>query len=275
MTQNIQDILTQLDRVNSSYSYDVWIPSLGKDVSFKEMTTAQQKRIIKSIIDSPVYNSEFIKACYTIIKENCDDKTIEVDKFTIIDKLLILLKMRSVSIGNEMTVKIKSKISKGTEVKSKVNLEKIYTDSVKIVKNISPIVIEKDKFKIECSVPNILSEYNIEKYIQNKHGEEEIKTNAQLRKNVGEKFITELSKYINKLTIEDTEIVFEDISWKDKINILEKLPSKIMEDVYMYIETITKEIKKITIIDKTITINGEAEAVKQELDINPGFFTNS
>jgi hypothetical protein len=183
--------------------------------------------------------------------------------------------MRSVSIGNEMTVKIKSKMSKQIEVKSKINLEKIYTDSIKVVKNISPLIIEKDKFKIECSVPNILSEYNIEKYIQNKHGDEEIKTNAQLRKNVGEKFITELSKYINKLTIEDTEIVFEDISWKDKINILERLPSKLMEDVYTYIETITKEIKKITIIDKTITINGEKERVKHELDINPGFFTNS
>lgn len=275
MTQNIQDILTQLDRVNSSFSYEVWIPSLKREVFFKEMTTAQQKRMIKSIIDSPVYNSEFIKACYTIIKENCDDKEVDIDKLTILDKLFILLKMRSVSIGSEIEVKLKSKLLKDKEVKSNINLEKIYNKAVKTSEHIEPKIIEVEKYKIYCSLPEILAEYKIEKFIQQKNGERDIKTNQQLRKSVGEKFISEISKYINKISIDGLEVDLNDIPLKDKITILEKIPSKVMENVYKYIETVTSEIKKITIIDRTITVNGEKEKIKYELDIGAGFFTNS
>ena len=69
--KNINDILNVMNRANEVFSYEIWIPSLQKDVMFREMTTSQQKRLIKSVIDSPIYNTEFIFAISQIIKENC------------------------------------------------------------------------------------------------------------------------------------------------------------------------------------------------------------
>ena len=36
-----------MDRVNEVFSYEIWIPSLKKNVMFREINTSQQKRLIK------------------------------------------------------------------------------------------------------------------------------------------------------------------------------------------------------------------------------------
>ncbi len=274
MTQNIQDILTQLDRVNSSYSYDVWIPSLGKDVSFKEMTTAQQKRIIKSIIDSPVYNSEFIKACYTIIKENCDDKTIEVDKFTIIDKLLILLKMRSVSIGNEIEVQLKSELL-DKEIKSTINIDTVYDKCLETISHIKDTQIIESGITVDCCLPNILTEYKLEKQLHSLWDKEKYETREQIQNSVGEKFVSEIAKFIRQITIADNVYNLEEMDFKDRLQIIEKLPSKLLKEIFKYIQQCSDAINSILIISNKIEVEGETEDIEKRLEITPGFFINS
>jgi hypothetical protein len=55
-----------MNRANETFVYEVPIPSLKRKVMFREVNTSQQKRLIKAIIDSPAYNTEFIFALFVI-----------------------------------------------------------------------------------------------------------------------------------------------------------------------------------------------------------------
>ena len=66
MTTNndTSSLLAAMKEANQSFKYDVMIPSLNRNVPFSEISTAQQKKLIKSIIDSEIYNTEFILCMY-------------------------------------------------------------------------------------------------------------------------------------------------------------------------------------------------------------------
>ena len=56
---DVKDILDAINKVNDKNVYAVYVPSLKTDVMFREMNTKQEKMLIKTIVDSPVYNTEF------------------------------------------------------------------------------------------------------------------------------------------------------------------------------------------------------------------------
>ena len=49
--QTVNDFLSELDRIGYEQSIPVYIPSMKKTVKFKQLTTAQQKELLKSSID--------------------------------------------------------------------------------------------------------------------------------------------------------------------------------------------------------------------------------
>ena len=67
--ESLESVLDLMDRVNETFAYGVWVPSLNKEIMFREINTSQQKRLIKSVIDSPIYHTEFIFTLRQILKE--------------------------------------------------------------------------------------------------------------------------------------------------------------------------------------------------------------
>jgi hypothetical protein len=276
MTKDINDIIGIIERNSETYSSPVYIPSLKEEASFREISTAQHKRILKSSIDDPFYNSLFIKTMYSIIKENCTSD-IDVDKLTMLDKLLIMLHMRSVSIGDEIKIEMESKKNKGQTYKTSFKISDILKKAKKAVKDIEPKVLEIEQYKIYCNVPNILTEYNIEKELRNDEIKD-IESAEDLRESFAEKFINEVCKYVSKIDIvkeeETVEVNFEEYSFADRIKILEKLPSKVAEKIVEYMGDVNTEIEKISILDKKVTIDGQKEEFTYQLSLDATFFTS-
>ena len=116
---NFEDALKILDNVSNTFVLDVWVPSKQMSLKFKEIDAKQQKSILRSSMKSSVYNTEFIKTFFNILKENLVDKSQEdiLKNLSIFDKSLII-------------IALKSKISKDFElvfdekenVKKKINL---------------------------------------------------------------------------------------------------------------------------------------------------------
>lgn len=275
--KDLSEIIKNMKRANNSSSFDVWVPSLKKNISFLEINTSQQKRLLKSIIDSPIYNTQFIKTSYQIIKENCSDD-IEICNLTILDKFSILLKLRCVSIGNEMEVEFQSKNDENIKYKSKIDLEKIY-DSIKSkIVNVDSSSIDLGSFIVDCSVPTLITELKLEEDLRNHDENLEINTPEELRKSIGDKFIGELCKYINSITIKGEEsntYNLGEYNFMERIQIIENLPSKIVDKVLNYMESVNKEIEKVSLIKKFVTINGKKEEVEYQLNLDSTFFTNS
>lgn len=284
---NINDILKLINRVNETFTYEIYIPSLSRNVMFRQINTSQQKRLIKAIIDSPAYNTQFIFTLRGIIEENCAEK-INVNDLTILDKLIIAIKMRAYSVGNDFELtfeipRIKKPDEKEDENAPKtekitriLNLNELLDGRLESIK-IEPLTIKDANgvYSVDCFMPTIFEEYSLEDELRNTNKSIEIKNESELRETIGEVFINEVVKYIKKISIKDkdniVEIDLKTVNFKNRVRILEQLPTALTKLVVDYISTVTKEFEKIILIKETI--NGTV--IEQRLKIDASFFTRS
>lgn len=271
-TATIDDILKVVNKVNKKvFKYPVWIPSLKKEVSFTELTTEQQKRIVKTIVNSPLYQAEFMGVMKDVVKENCTDSKIDVDKLNIIDKFFILLKMRSVSIGKQIKL----------ENKKMVDLDEILDKAKEKVKTLKPKPVSDDEgiYEILVRVPTIENEYLVDIGLQDNvitNIDEQNINVATIKGILGETFTSEIVKYISTVSIKDDDetvnINFDNMGFTDRIKILELIPTKVTEKVVAYIEKVRKEIDKLVIVK---TIGDDGKVKEEKLSIDGSFFTSS
>jgi hypothetical protein len=277
---SLEDVLGMMDRVNEVFSYEVWVPSLKKNVMFREINTNQQKRLIKAIIDSPVYNTEFIFALRKVISENCVDTKIDVDNLTILDKLLISMKMRSVCVGDMLELQIPTG-EDDKSIKRGISLEKLIGEIRKTVDlpDVETYTDAKGVYKLECGIPTILNEYNLELEMRKTSESRDINNYDELRQSVGDVFIGEIAKYVRGLSITEgektTKIDLNALSFRNRIALLEKIPERITKDVIKYIEKTKLELDKVTLVKVDIGTKDAPDIKEEKFAIDGGFFTSS
>ena len=257
---DVKDILSLIKDLDNNTNFNLYIPSLQKEIGFKQLTTEQLKRILKTVIDSPIYNTEFTLTLNSIIKENCLDKEINTENFTVYDKMLILFKTRIESISTELTLNFTDEEKdqfKGIEDSKVINLAEHFNSFIE--KNISfqEETFELNKCILVCNLPTIQTENKLEKELH-KNTKLEVSTTEELRNIVGETFINELVKYISQITVNEKTIDLIALPFKTRINIIESLPTTLINKVIKYIEKYRDAIKpllttKIVVQDKEIT----------------------
>jgi len=258
-TGQLNDILNAINEVNNKNIYPVYVPSLKKDVLFREMTTGQEKMLIKTIVDNPVYNSEFIFAIRQIIKENCAEDGLNVDELNLIDKTAICFTMRLKSIGDEFDYTFKD-----ANMKKKVKISD-YIDAFRDLSIPEDKIVGTDDIKVVCSYPSILTEYAIEKEFRPDNDNIEIKTVEEARKVLGDVFVNEIVKYIKQLSVNGTEFDITDLQFKDRVKILETLGNNVLSQIMSYIEDSNKEIQEALKIELELDEDDAREFGKDKL----------
>jgi hypothetical protein len=244
--RSVTEVLDAIKSIQDNNVYSVFIPSLQKSLLFKEMTTKQEKMIVKTIVDSPVYNSEFIFAIREIIKENCAED-LDVDSLTIIDKTAICLAMREKSIGEVFTYTFKD-----TE-KTKDIVIKDYIDKFKSIKIPEDKEVGTDDVRIMCTYPTILTEFKLESEFRSNVDDLGINSVAEARTAIGNVFTNEIVKYIKSITINKNgafvSLDMANFNFKDRIVILEEIGNTAIREVVKYIEDANKIIKEKLIVE--------------------------
>ena len=273
--------ITSIDQINMiikakdiTYATHYRIPSLNRDVPFNEINTSQQKRLVKSVIDSPVYNTEFIYTLREILKENCQDRTIDIDNLTIIDKLVLALALRIRSIGNDVAVSIET--DKGASVNTKLDASKILQLALSTVETIQSKTFEDSYFVIECSIPTIGTEYKLERELRDKTANIEIENIDELRRTVGEVFTGEIVKYVSAVSVKGDNDILQVVDWQqfkftDRIKVIEAFKTGLLRNVIGYIDDVRKEIDKIELVK----FEFDGKKYERRLSIDGNFFTIS
>lgn len=274
--------ITSIDQINKiirrkdiAYASHYAIPSLKKEIPFNEINTSQQKRLVKSVLDSPVYNTEFIYTFREILKENCQDDTVNIDDLTIVDKLVLALGLRMKSIGDKIDVEIQTK--DGKTVSIGLEASKILQMALTTINDIPSKIFEDKYYQIECSIPTIGIEYGLERELRNRLANIEIEDIEELRQTVGDAFIGEIVKYVNKVSIKEqddnklTLIEWQQFKFADRIKVIETFKTGLLKDILDYINVIRKEIDKIELIN----FEFGGEKYERRLTIDGNFFTIS
>jgi len=275
LKENLNNILSLLNNEDSKLTFNVLVPSLQQEVTFKQLTTEQLKKLLKTIIDSPIYNTEFILTFNSIIKDNCINKNIDTGKFTIYDKLFIFLKTRIESISDTYTLKFTEQ-----EISENNLSEKTLTiNLVERLENFAKqnlIIENKDytlnEFIITCSLPTIEVENKFEKELH-KNIKTDINTPEELREIIGSTFVNEISKYITKLQIGDKVIDLANYSFKERVKIIERLPTTVINNAIKYIENYKDLTGSLFKVDATVKDTSDNTVkLEKELPYDATFF---
>lgn len=267
---SFEQISKIVKRNDIAYASHFTIPSLKKDVPFNEINTSQQKRLVKSVLDSPVYNTEFIYTFREILKENCQDPSIDIDNLTIIDKLILALGLRMKSVGDKIEVDVQTK--NGETVSAGLEIPKILQMALDNLTDIPPKTIEDPFFIIECSIPTIGIEYKLEKELRNKITNIEIEDMEELRKTVGDAFIGEVVKYISKISVKlpdgNIPVEWNKFNFTERIKVVETFKTGLLKSVLDYINTVRREVDKVELIK----FEFKGEEFERRLTIDGNFF---
>jgi hypothetical protein len=259
---NVQDVLQLLKELDKTNSFEIYLPTLQKKVLFKQLNAEQLKKLLKTIIDSPIHNTEFITTFNEIIKENILDESVDVNSLNIFDKVLIIVKTRMESISPEYTFTLKEEEIE-TIKEFKVDLAATYNRFVETQPLLEAEIIKVGECEVTATLPTLTTENKLEKELY-KNVKLEITTPDELRNTLGETFINELTKYISSLKIKDTVIDLNQHNFKTRIKIVEQLPTPAINGVLKYIERYKEQLKPLV----SYTKNG----IEKELPLDATFF---
>ena len=176
-----------------------------------------------------------------IIIANCDP-TVR-GSLLALDRACILIQFRVDTIGD--TLEINGQTYDLTDhIASFSQTDTVIDTTVKTIKF--------EGISVECSVPTLEEERNT-----NNNTLAIFKKLDKQQEMVGKIFLIELTKHIKKVTFDNTDIDFSDLSTKQQIGICEMLPMTLSQKIIEYIETLRKvesKFTKITIDDKTVDI---------------------
>ena len=160
-SMTVNDILSTIQNLNTTTGFDIYLPSLQKSVKFKLLTTKQLKRLLETVVDSPVYNTQFTVAVNSLIKENCLDPSINTDDLNIYDKAHFLLKTRIESVSTDYNVKFTQEEIEQFNISDDVitvNLSEIYQTFLEKNITYNDQTYTHDNYICTCSLPTLKTE---------------------------------------------------------------------------------------------------------------------
>ena len=248
---NINDILNLIKDLDVSAGFNVYIPSLEREIKFKQLTTEQLKLILKTTVGTPLYNTEFILTFNNIIKENCLDETINTDNLTVYDKLHILFKTKIESISPDYTIEFSEDEVTAYSIETNPVVLSVSDQYEKFLErkiNFTEKTFTYNDCIITCNIPTLATESKLESEL---HSNIDIDTlsNEELQNAIGETFVNEVTKFITSISIKGIGINLLNESFKNRVEVVEKLPTIIINNVLKYIEDYKNSIKPLVVFD--------------------------
>lgn len=249
MDSQLNQLLEQLKQENS-FSLTLTDSSIYE---FSQLTTAQLKELIKTVVDSPLTQAAFNTSATKVFQQSIKNNERSLNSFNVIDRLLFILQTRIVSLSPD----IKLQKDKRT---INVNLQEIFNKLQKEITNNSSLFQDgseaSGRVELTFGVPSLLIDQQINEELY-KDATVEIESIEQLRKIIGEAFVNEIAKAIKTIKIDSTEINFETQNFKTKLKIIESLPASLTKKVIEYIEKYKEVIDKCLVVEEqALSIDG-------------------
>lgn len=194
--------------MSESFKIKIYLPSLEKYVYVKQFCNSDYKSLLKHIANK---NAEtFNLYINDFIKEHCDT---DVNELNIIDKFIILLNLRCVSIGDSLVHTIQKDVSK---YNLKYNIYDVIKNVVENGNIKTDKIIKYNQYSIKMCIPKNL-------FVD----------------------IQQPSNFIQTIAINNKLYDLSLLNEENKIEAVNSLPGNILFELYDEIQNITTTINKI------------------------------
>lgn len=245
---NFSDAISSLN--NLTVQYDIFVPSVNRKVKFKGLNTKQQKEAVKSALETGFIGVSFSNFLNTIIKDNACENV----EFLLTDKNYIITCLRVLSLSKD--IKIEDAI---------IDFSFILSNAAALPEHLKQKEINDNNLKVNLQVPSLTKDTEINRETAKKISQD--KSESLSKEAVGEMFINELVKYISKISIDNNgkivELNFKDVTFEQKVQLVEKLPLTLNSKIFDYINEVRN-------FEKTAFLK---DGKQLDLTIDPSFFT--
>jgi hypothetical protein len=235
---NVKEAMNFLNENAGNGLYKIFVPSIGKHLSFKTIKTGQFKSLCKIAIDD---NVNFMSAMVRTIKDLCVDD-IDIDSLNEIDEVCIITNIiHNNSIATEKYIITCNNTECGYAFKMPINLQK-YADSlekIKVEAHEKEITHNNITYKFMLNLPNMKAVVGSSKFIKDVMNQA-LKTAKKKEQDTDSAFyITamyaenlEIFNFIKKLYINDNEISgLQQMSFVEAIEFIENIPIEVVDEL--------------------------------------------
>lgn len=229
---------------------------------FKALTTNQLKQIVQTLIDTSLTNLSFNSTIIDIMKQNYiaeESLTKTINDFNIVDKILFILANRIQTVSDKVYI-----LDDANEP-----IEIDLTDTInKFIENISNSTLLQETTFTEEGISVIiglpLASIDLEiNQILYKNFDIKNENSETLEALVGKAFVAEIVKWIKQTTIQDTTLIFSELSFDDKFNLLEKLPASLTEKILNFVEDSKQTIQNcLSYSNKVLPLDGSLFTIR-------------
>lgn len=239
-TLTTEEFLKLVGDINLNETFDV-VFSDNTTHKFKQLTSNHLKDLVKTIVDSPLTQVEFNTTLFKIMqKSSVNDKETFLSK-NVLDRLLFCIATRAYSLSETFT------IVKEDDTKFVVNLATISEKLNKFITEKAESLKDKTQTKNTITVTYGIPSLKVDTQVNNefyKNKNFDVENTDELRKVLGETFITEIAKCLKTASINDKQINFNDLSFNERLKILETLPASLTQQIIEYIEEYKKNLEE-------------------------------
>ena len=223
----------------------------AKTVSCKQLSTAQLKELIKTVVDSPLTQAVFNSTATKIFNQSLvEDPLVHLN---VIDRLLFLLETRINSLSPTRTIQ-------DDNVTFVINFKEILAKLKQQLKDnaslFEPSSASEGKITINFGVALLDCETQLnEEFYKNINLS--VEDADELRILLGEAFINEIAKSVRSITIEDKTLELSLVTFEARLKAIELIPASLIEKVIEYIEKYKKIVDESLIVDDySIVVDG-------------------
>lgn len=239
-SDNISSFLNSIKDIKKE-TINVFLPSKSSNVELVTLNLKQQKDIISCHADGVAGLVLFNRVLNDIVTTASG-----LNDLTIIDRTPAIIGLRIKAHGSTYKYEDRS-------IDLNVIIDKL--PKYKPIEE-NETVLEYNGIKAIVGIPTLIQENSVISKL-----EDEVKKNdGDNTKNLGSIYIYEIIKYVKSLEYNDIHVLFDKLSIKERINVLESLPLSLNKQIINYIENIKQQERELLTIDGVV------------VEISPGFF---
>lgn len=214
------------------FKYAIKVPSLDKNIFATEIITSQQKEYLKALLQDN--NLEFTRILKQLLSETIEYD--DIDSLTLLDKLIILLHLRMMSIGDKIDYEFECSECK-LKIKSALHIpeliQKIYNLGF-----MGDTIITHNPYSVVCGLPTVGTELILE--TDNIISASPAEITADTLSAIYNKDLLVFIKSILINNISPVSIDLSTLTVKERLLLFEKLPSKPLKEIWDKIQEIKK-----------------------------------
>lgn len=234
----VNDLLSKLQTINNSNLVEVFVPSQGRVVKFRQLSVKQQKDLIKTGLDGALAGATINNVFNEIIEANSTENI----TFNVFDKAPIITTLRVHAFGGEYL-----------DGESKLDLSKISAKTLEFVETTPACIQHEDIVTINVSVPTLKRDTAVNNAIVAKFKNQQ---DAAVGDAVGFMYLHELVKFIDSVAVGSDVVDFTTSTIKDCLQVVENLPAKLLTDIVHFIQQFRdQEAQYLTVDDVSVALD--------------------